>query len=603
MKILLAAVNAKYIHSNLAVYSLKQYAMTRGIHAQMREYTINQRMEDIMSSIFREKPDLLCFSCYIWNISLIGDLVCELHKILPDMEIWLGGPEVSWDAGDVLKRWPAVKGIMRGEGEETFCELAFTRENHPSQTERIAGITFRNDDGEIIQNPARPPLDLSEIPFPYADLQDFQHRIIYYESSRGCPFSCSYCLSSIDKKLRFRSLDLVKKELDFFLEHRVPQVKFVDRTFNCKKEHSRAVWQYLLERDNKVTNFHFEIAADLLEEEDFAILNRMRPGLIQLEIGVQTTNEKTLKEIRRTMDFSAVARAAGRIRAGGNIHQHLDLIAGLPFEDFASFRRSFDDVYRLRPQQLQLGFLKVLKGSFMWEHAPEYGLVYKSKEPYEVLFTRWISFEELERLKQVEEMVELYYNSGQFSCTMAALEERYDSCFACYEELGDFYRESGKSSVAHTRADRYAILLDFVKKKFPGQTERFRELLTLDYYLRENAKSRPGWAGEVPLASDELKEIYRQLQTDASLSHYRSFDQRQLQRMTHLEVFRYDVPGTGEKDGCMVLFDYRKKDPVSKNARCYIVRRENGRIYCTGLGDNRTLAAAGSDPGNQRAEN
>lgn len=602
MKILLAAVNAKYIHSNLAVYSLRRYAMAHGIPVQMKEYTINQRMEDILGSLFREHPDVLCFSCYIWNISLIGALVCELHKILPDTKIWLGGPEVSWDAADVLKRWPAVKGIMRGEGEETFLCLADCYENQKMALEEVLGISFRNEQGQIVETPSRPPLNISHIPFPYEDLQDFEHRIIYYESSRGCPFSCSYCLSSIDKKLRFRSLDLVKKELDFFLEHRAPQVKFVDRTFNCKKEHSRAVWKYLLERDNGVTNFHFEIAADLLEEEDFAILNRMRPGLIQLEIGVQTTNEKTLKEIRRTMDFSAVTRAVGRIGEGGNIHQHLDLIAGLPFEDFASFRRSFDDVYGLHPQQLQLGFLKVLKGSLMWKQAQNYGLAYKSKEPYEVLFTRWISFEELERLKQVEEMVELYYNSGQFLYTMAALEKRYESCFACYEELGDFYRESGESGISHTRSDRYAILLEFVKKKFPQQTERFRELLTLDYYLRENAKSRPGWAGETSLSGGELKEIYRQLQTDAALSHYRSYDARQLQKMTHLEVFRQDVPGTKEKGGCMLLFDHRKKDPISKNARCYIVRREDGRIYCIGFGDDRTLAAAGSDPGNRRAE-
>lgn len=574
MEILLAAVNAKYIHSNLAVYSLKSYAASHGNNVSMQEYTINQRMEEIMGDIYGRKPDVLCFSCYIWNISLVQELVCELHKVLPQTRIWLGGPEVSFDASAVLEKCPGVKGIMRGEGEETFRKLVCHYENREPALENIAGITYRNSQGQIVENPPGELLDLSKIPFPYRDLREFEHRIIYYETSRGCPFSCSYCLSSIDKKLRFRSLDLVKKELNFFLENKVSQVKFVDRTFNCRREHARAVWEYLLERDNGVTNFHFEIAADLLEEEDFRILSRMRPGLVQLEIGVQTTNETALKEIRRKMDFSRVAEATKRIEQQGNIHQHLDLIAGLPFENLDSFRKSFDDVYALHPQQLQLGFLKVLKGSWMWENKEAYGLVYQNREPYEVLFTKWISYGELLKLKQVEEMVEIYYNSGQFVHTMKALEKRYSACFELYEGLGDFYVRTGRNKVSHSRAERYEILLKFVTDRFPKEEDLFRELLTLDYYLRENAKSRPAWAKEMEPAGAEKREIYRRMAQKDELSHYRQCDQRQFQRMTHLESFRHDVLGTGNNGGYMVLFDYLRRDPLYGAAKCHIVTRE-----------------------------
>ncbi|MGI6012593.1 MAG: B12-binding domain-containing radical SAM protein [Ruminococcus sp.] len=605
MKILLTAVNAKYIHSNLAVYSLKSYAAFRGSQVEMQEYTINQRMEDIMADIYRRKPDVLCFSCYIWNISLIQELVCELHKVLPNTEIWLGGPEVSYDAFSVLEKCAGVRGVMRGEGEETFWKLICHYEKGNPPLAEIEGITFR-EEGRIWENPMGPPLDLSDIPFPYEDLKDFEHRIIYYETSRGCPFSCSYCLSSVDKKLRFRSLELVKKELDFFLERKAAQVKFVDRTFNCRKEHARTIWKYLADRDNGVTNFHFEIAADLLEEEDFAILKGMRPGLVQLEIGVQTTNRITLEEIRRKMDFSRVKKAAERIKDGNNIHQHLDLIAGLPFEDFESFARSFNEVCELHPHQLQFGFLKVLKGSWMWENADAYGLVYRSKEPYEVLFTNWISYGELQRLKQVEEMVEIYYNSGQFMYTMGKLERKFPTYFACYEALGDFYARTGKNKVSHSRGERYEIILEFVKENFPGEEELFAEMLTLDYYLRENAKSRPAWAKEIKMDNAGKREMYRQLKADMRLAHYREYDQKQFQRMTHLEIFQNDVLDAGEKRGYAVLFDYLYRDPITGSARCLIVRREekgNEVIYCIRSGDNGFSAKDRQNIGDRSAEN
>ena len=407
MKIILAACNAKYIHSNLAVYDLQAYARQYQQHILLKEYTINQQKDEIMKDLYEEKPDVICFSCYIWNISFVKELAEDLKKVLPSVPFWAGGPEVSFDAEAFLAANPAFDGVMVGEGEETFLELAGYYVDHRKSLEQIRGIAFRKEN-QVLHNGWREIMDLSKVPFPYKDLQDFDHRIIYYESSRGCPFSCSYCLSSVDKKLRFRSLDLVRKELQFFLDHKVPQVKFVDRTFNCKHDHAMAIWKYIVEHDNGVTNFHFEIAADLLREEELELMATMRPGLIQLEIGVQSTNLQTLEAIHRKTDFLRICQIVERIHSFGNIHQHLDLIAGLPYEDYDSFHHSFNDVYALRPQQFQLGFLKVLKGSLMKQMEKEYGIVHKEKEPYEVLSTNWITYEDVLNLKKVENMVEVY---------------------------------------------------------------------------------------------------------------------------------------------------------------------------------------------------
>ncbi|HIV11553.1 MAG TPA: DUF4080 domain-containing protein, partial [Candidatus Pullilachnospira stercoravium] len=425
MKFLLVAINAKYIHSNPAVYSLRAYAGEYGEQISLAEYTINQSIDVMLKGIFRRKPEVLCISCYIWNISIARELAEEVHRVLPDTKIWLGGPEVSYDAKQVLERNPQITGVMMGEGEETFLELVRHYAVGAPGISEIRGIAWRGGDGLIRDNGFRGPVDLDTVPFIYQDLSGFENRILYYESSRGCPFSCSYCLSSIDRKLRFRSMELVKRELQFFLDHKVPQVKFVDRTFNCSHQRALEIWRYLTEHDNGVTNFHFEIAADLLNEEELELIASMRPGMIQLEIGVQSTNPEVIREIRRKMDFDRVARVVRRLSENHNVHLHLDLIAGLPLEDFTSFGRSFDQVYALRPQQLQLGFLKVLKGAYMYEMAADYGCVYRKKEPYEVLFTRWISFEEILRLKQTEEMVEVYYNSGQFARTVEEAEKYF----------------------------------------------------------------------------------------------------------------------------------------------------------------------------------
>ena len=570
MKILLAAVNAKYIHSNLAVYSLKAYAEDPAV--EIGEYTINQQKDDILMDIYKRQPDILCLSCYIWNLDYIEEIVLEIGKLRPDMPIWLGGPEVSYHAEEMLEQYPFLDGIMKGEGEITFRELAVYYQNQENGTEgktleEIHGITYRDAEGAIKSNPWRPAMDLSEVDFPYANLKKFENRIIYYESSRGCPFSCSYCLSSIDKRLRFRNLDLVKKELAFFLEQKVPQVKFVDRTFNCRKDHAMAVWKFIAEHDNGVTNFHFEIAADLMTEEELELLNTLRPGLVQLEIGVQSTNPQTIEAIHRKMDFGRVTEIVNRIAKGRNIHQHLDLIAGLPYEDYDSFRRSFADVYALRPQQLQLGFLKVLRGSFMYEHTEEYDCHYQEREPYEVLYTKWLPYDDVLKLKDVEEMVEVYYNSGQFVHTLPMIEHLYENPFDFFQELGDFYWAKGYSEAAHNRIQRYEILLEFLQDEKQQDEAFFRQMMVLDLYARENMKTRPRFAKDPSEWKNESRDFYqKEAETRTLLPSYTTYDWKQLQRMTHVEVFDYDVLGNGEKARTVLLFDYQKRDPLTGNA-------------------------------------
>ena len=613
MNILLIAINAKYIHSNLAVRSLRRYALSAAASAlpgpadpvgrsvpdiRIAEYTINQPADRILRDIYARRPDMACFSCYIWNIQYVRTLARELGKVLPRTAIWLGGPEVSYDAAEVLRELPEVSGVMKGEGEETFAELvkagislwqhtaspgispAGACRASAADTLRgrllaaIPGITWRAS-GRIIDNPWRPAMDMDLLPFVYDDTEDLSNRIIYYESSRGCPFSCSYCLSSVDKQLRFRDMDLVKRELLFFLDRRVPQVKFVDRTFNCDRRRAMEIWRFLTDNDNGVTNFHFEIAADLLTPEEIALIGSMRPGLIQLEIGVQSTNPDTIREIRRTMDLTRLYANVRAVAASGNIHQHLDLIAGLPYENLESFRRSFDDVYALRPQQLQLGFLKVLKGSYMDERREAYGLVCGSEPPYEVLATRWLSFDDVILLKGVEEMVETYYNSGQFSHTIAELEREFTSAFGMYQALAEYYQRHVPAGLSQARAARYELLLGFIKEIFSagrarsiGQADNipsneradvFRELLTYDYYLRENAKSRPAFAGGQLPDKETVRLFY---ENEAARHHflpgYAGYDKNQLRRMTHLETF----PHLGRT----VLFDYERRDPLTGGA-------------------------------------
>ena len=571
MKVILTAINAKYIHSNLAVYSLRAYAKKYKEEIEIAEYTINQQLDDILMDLYKKKPDVLCFSCYIWNLTYVEELIREIKKIFPELPIWVGGPEVSYDAKNVLERLPEVTGVTFGEGEETFLELMEYYHGEGKELSEIKGLAYRSEEG-ICQNEWRKTIDLSTVPFVYNDMADFKNKIIYYETSRGCPFSCSYCLSSVDKCLRFRDIELVKKELKFFIDEEVPQVKFVDRTFNCKHDHAMAIWKFIMEHDKGITNFHFEVAADLLNEEELELISQMRPGLIQLEIGVQSTNPQTIKEIRRTMRFEEVARIVQRINQGGNVHQHLDLIAGLPYEGMESFKKSFDDVYGLNPEQLQLGFLKVLKGSYMDEMKESYGLVYKSKPPYEVLYTNWLSYDEVLQLKMVEEMVEVYYNSRQFERTMKKLEEEFDSPFDLYYELGKYYETHELHMMSHSRITRYELLLGFVKSLGVADEELYRELLTFDLYLRENVKNRPAFAGEYSVSKEVLGDFYEKEAEERNyLVGYDNYDKRQLRKMTHIEEFHYDVMGDCSEGTHLVLFDYENRSKLTHQASVFRV--------------------------------
>lgn len=596
MKILLTAINAKYIHSNLAVYSLQAYAAAHGHKIERAEYTINNQLEDILEKIYRQKPDVLLFSCYIWNIEYVKELVSEFHKLRLEVPIWVGGPEVSFETERFLRENPAVTGIMMGEGERTLTELCdyfeqceqdtqFTTKNREEvQTElvrahaenekrtgdlseikekmleKIDGISYRRSDGTVAIQPLRSLLPMDELPFCYANLKEFEHRIIYYESSRGCPFCCSYCLSSVDKKLRFRSLPLVYRELQFFIDAKVPQVKFVDRTFNCQHEHAMGIWKYIKEHDNGITNFHFEISADLLREDELELISDMRPGLIQLEIGVQSTNGDTIREIHRTMRLEEVYRAVNRVKAGKNIHQHLDLIAGLPFEDYQRFQQSFNDIYALHPQQLQLGFLKVLKGSYMYEHAQEYGLVYRSRPPYEVMSSKWVSYDEMLEIRLVEEMLELHYNSGQFLTYLAVLEQKYDSVFQLFLDMGHYYRSNGYLDCNHNRVHRTEIVLDFAAAVDPERKAVYQEALMFDLYKIEKSKSRPVWARDLSL---EKKKTSRYLRAHGMEKKY-----------CHLERFYWiDEEGQYRQGGepLWFLFDYETRDSLTNEAAITVI--------------------------------
>ena len=547
MKILLAACNAKYIHSNLAVYDLKAYSSDYDEHVILREYTINQPKDEILKDIYSSGADVVCFSCYIWNISFVRELIRDLVKILPKTAFWAGGPEVSYDAEKFLTEMPEMTGVMVGEGEKTFHDLLEFYIDGKDSLEEISGIAYRTGD-KIIHNGWRELMDLSAIPFVYEHLEKFENRIIYYESSRGCPFSCSYCLSSIDKKLRFRDLELVKKELQFFLDHRVPQVKFVDRTFNCKHEHAMTIWKYILEHDNGVTNFHFEISADLLREEEMELMSQMRPGLIQLEIGVQSTNPETIRAIHRHMDLKKLEHCVNRVHSFRNIHQHLDLIAGLPYEDYDTFHQSFNDVYQMKPDQLQLGFLKVLKGSLMQKEAEVYGIVYKEKEPYEVLSTNWLTYGEVLKIKMVESMVEESYNSVQFWHTLEYLVPLEKDAFTFYEKLGSFYEKKGYSEISHSRMRRYEILLEYLQEETDVPTEVAAQKMLYDLYLREKLKKRPVFAPD-------------QKQYETAVWNYRK--NNQVSKTAHIEVF---------ENGTVILFDYEKRDPLSNNAYTEVVQ-------------------------------
>jgi len=577
MRTLLVAINSKYIHSNLAVYSLKAFSEDCEMDICIEEFTINQYTNFIWKEIYKKKPDIVAFSCYIWNIDFVYEVSAELKKILPNTEIWLGGPEVTYDSESVLETHSYIKGVMIGEGEETFSEVMrhYADGKQENDLKLIKGISYHDKKSLIITTQPRPLLDMDNLKFIYDDISEFENKIIYYESSRGCPFGCSYCLSSVEKSVRFRSIYKVKEELDYFLKNRVSQVKFVDRTFNCNHERTKELLTFIRDNDNGITNFHFEIAADLLSDQEIEIMKTMRAGLVQLEIGVQSTNLETIHEIDRVMDFERLSEIVEKINEGENIHQHLDLIAGLPYENYDSFVNSFNDVYKLRPEKLQLGFLKLLKGSKMHRKVKEYGIVYTEKSPYEVLFTNWISYPDILRMKNVEEVVELYYNSGQYRHTMELLETKFDTPFKMFEALSDYYEDNNLYQIKHSRITRYNILLEFIKTIVEDEINVFEQVMVFDLYLRENLKTRPAFAIDISESKAIFREFYGTYAAHKN-SHIEPFsiDIEKVCKINIQEVHKNcgDIGETAHYKNTLLVFDYEERNPLNYEAKVSIIR-------------------------------
>lgn len=576
VNLLLVGINAKYIHTNLAIRTLKANAGECADAVEIAEYTINHRREEILSDIYKKNPNVVGFACYLWNIEYVLSVAADLKKIEPETVVFLGGPEVSYEPETVLGQHSFVDFVVVGEGEKTFAEYAkkVVESQNPAAVAmaEIDGIVYRDGD-EFHRTAPREAMAMDDLVFPYDDLEGLENRILYYESIRGCPFSCSYCLSSVEKTVRMKSPERTEKELNFFLERKVPQVKFVDRTFNCNREYAYRIWKYIGEHDNGTTNFHFEISADLLREKDIEMLSRFRQGLVQFEIGVQSTNPHTVEAIRRMMNLPLLRDNVARVRENHNIHQHLDLIAGLPHEDIESFRQSFNDVYAMKPDQLQLGFLKVLTGSYMDEVKREYELRHSDYPPYEVFSTKWLSYEDVLLLKQVEEMVEVYYNSLQFTASMAYLVSFFETPFDCYKELAAYYAKGDLFARKHSRVARYEILWDFAKK-YVSATDIFREILTYDIYLREYIKSPPAF---VQSRSEQVKDAVRtffdrECEKTCYLQGYDGYVTKQLFHMVYMDIFTIDMDiliQKGEvvrKEPRYLLFDYQKRNPLSHAA-------------------------------------
>lgn len=559
MKILLVAINAKYIHTNLAVRYLKNYAYTQGFSTEIAEYTINHHFDDILGDIYPQKPDVIAFSCYLWNIALVRRLCTELKKLLPGTRLWCGGPEVTYHSEDFLKENPAVDLVMRGEGEEIFVELLRAVQQNGFLS-HIRGIVLREGASSFCTPPA-PDFDMARLPFAYDDLEDVSSRILYFESSRGCPYSCSYCLSSLSRCVHKMPVDLACKYLSRFLDAKVSQVKFVDRTFNCDKNHANAILNFLLEHDNDVTNFHFEISADILDDSTLAIIAQAREGLFQFEVGVQSTNPQTIQAIRRSCNNEKLWQKVSKLQENRNVHVHEDLIAGLPYEDYASFARSFDEVFLHRPDMLQLGFLKVLKGSAMEEDCKKYGMLYQSAAPYEILSTPWLCYDEILRLKKIEALNDSYYNSGRFLTSLPEAMAPYSSPFRFYEDLAAYFTKHHLFDKNAGKYDYYTFLYQFVIQTH-GENERLQWLARHDMFRRENAKNVPSFAA-ISLAYQYGRQIEAFFEKEENIRGYLpSFlgeEPKRIARTAHMEVYPFS-PLTGKPGTTALLYDYSSKD-------------------------------------------
>ena len=515
MKILLTALNSKFVHSNLAVRYLKAFTKDMNYECEIREFSINDREEKILEEIIKERPNIVAFSTYIWNIEMIKRLSNLIKLVDESIEIVYGGPEVSYDSQNILKELNGEY-IIEGEGEKTYREFVEYKLGE-RDIKSIRGLYYKVD-GEVYSNGKRPLMNMNEIVFPYEENENLDNKIVYYEASRGCPFNCKYCLSSTVHGVRFLDVDRVKKELQYFIDKEVRLVKFVDRTFNCNHKFTMAIWEFLINQDTK-TQFHFEISADILKESELELLRKAPKDRFQFEVGVQTTNDDVLNKINRFVNFSDIKEKVDELLKIRNIKQHLDLIAGLPGEDYNSFKKSFNDVYSIAPEEIQLGFLKLLRGSSMREEAEEYGMKYSPYPPYEILKTKDISYEELLKLKKVEEMVDKYYNSQKFNNIIKYLVNKFETPFDFYYELGTYFDKKGYFNRNIGNSEYYRVFLDFNMEILKEDNSILKELLRYDYLSFNKRRGIPDFIGK-NIAREEEDAIKEKLRTEISFKDY-----------------------------------------------------------------------------------
>jgi len=516
-------------------------------YISLLEFSINNSQDFILKEIRSKSPDILCFSCYIWNISIVKELAANIRKISPNIKIILGGPEVSFPPYELLGEFADI--IVFGEGEAAFeqlCKHFFLRSPSLSEINGIAYYSENLNDLEknIRINEPRELPDLNRLAFPYENLNGLSNKIVYYESSRGCPFSCAYCISSATNGVRFLDIETAKSHIGFFLENKVKLVKFVDRTFNCEPERALRIWQYIIANDNGITGFHFEVGADLITDVHIDCLKHARPGLIQFEAGVQSTNEYALREVCRVSNFDKLRENVIKVKGLNNIHLHLDLIAGLPFEDFESFKKSFNDCFALRPDMLQLGFLKLLQGSNLRRYSEKYGIAYRDKAPYEVLFTDHISFDELSLLKDVENIVDIYYNSGIFAASIEYAVSIFLTPFDFFYNFSLYWNEKGFHRESHSKQERYEILFRYLSGVECTDLAFLKDLLKFDMFMNENVKNLPKWLERTDYTPirDRISAFFaNEANAKAYFPKLLGRAPKELQRICHLERFSCNV--------------------------------------------------------------
>lgn len=524
MKVLITAIDSKFIHSNLAVRYLKSFTRDMDYESKIKEFTINDREGRILEEIIKEKPDIVAFSTYIWNVELISRVANLIKRVDSNIEILYGGPEVSFDSRSFLKN-NVGEYVIEGEGEKTYRDFILYKLGK-IKLEDVRGLHYKVND-IVYSNEKRPLMSMDEIVFPYEENEDLTNKIVYYEASRGCPFNCKYCLSSTSHGVRFLDIDRVLKDLMYFINKEVRLVKFVDRTFNCNSKFAMAIWDFLINQDTN-TQFHFEISADILKPQEIELLSKAPKGRFRFEVGVQTTNDEVLRNINRFVNFSDIKEKVLEIEALRNIDQHLDLIAGLPGEDYESFKKSFNDMYEIKPEEIQLGFLKLLKGSSMREDADKYGMEYSPYPPYEILKTDKISYEELLKLKKVEEMVDKYYNSQKFNHIIRYFERKFELPFDFYYSLGMFFEDKGYFSKNIGNAEYYKVFLDYSESVLQESNKYLKEIIRFNYLIFNKKRGLPEFLRS-DMEKEEEKSIKEKLKEQYSFKEY------------HLEKFKINI--------------------------------------------------------------